>query len=91
MHPVPWWDGEARADRGSLSHPQTQLPHRVARLVVGSRGPPFGHFRTLAGRIGPLAFENADYDADGDMLYLHVEPPTEAEASRAPSVSLGSP
>ncbi len=29
--------------------------------------------------IGPLAFDHADY-VDGDVLYLHVGPPAEAEA-----------
>ena len=35
-------------------------------------------------RIGPLAFDHADYDADGDVLYLHVGAPTEAEGEETP-------
>lgn len=34
--------------------------------------------------IGPLAFDHADYDADGDVLYLHVGAPTEAEGEETP-------
>ncbi len=29
--------------------------------------------------IGPLSFDHADYDADNDVLYLHVGAPQEAE------------
>jgi len=35
-------------------------------------------------RIGPLAFDHADYDADGDVLYLHVGAPSEAEGEETP-------
>jgi hypothetical protein len=46
--------------------------------------------------IGPLVFDHADYDSEGDILYLHVGAPQDAEAeetrramfcalSRAPS------
>lgn len=35
-------------------------------------------------RIGPLAFDHADYDADGDVLYLHVGEPSPAEAEETP-------
>jgi len=34
--------------------------------------------------IAPLAFDHADYGADGDVLYLHVGPPTEAEGEETP-------
>lgn len=30
-------------------------------------------------RIGPLVFDHADYDQDGDVLYLHVGPPQAGE------------
>ena len=30
-------------------------------------------------RIGPVAFDHADYDAKNDVLYLHVGEPREAE------------
>ena len=30
-------------------------------------------------RIGPLSFDHADYDADGDVLYLHVGAPQAGE------------
>jgi hypothetical protein len=26
-------------------------------------------------KIGPLAFDHADYDSEGDVLYLHVGAP----------------
>ncbi len=29
--------------------------------------------------IGPLVFDQADYDADGDVLYLHAGTPVPAE------------
>lgn len=29
--------------------------------------------------IGPLVFDHADYDAEGDVLYLHVGSPREAD------------
>jgi uncharacterized protein YuzE len=35
-------------------------------------------------RIGPLAFDHADYDAGGDVLYLHVGPPRPAEGEETP-------
>lgn len=35
-------------------------------------------------RIGPLVFDHADYDADGDVLYLHVGGPQESEAETTP-------
>ena len=34
--------------------------------------------------IGPLVFDQADYDADGDVLYLHVGSPREAEGEETP-------
>jgi hypothetical protein len=30
-------------------------------------------------RIGSVAFDHADYDAENDVLYLHVGEPQEAE------------
>jgi len=35
-------------------------------------------------RIGPLVFDHADYDADGDVLYLHVGVPQAAEGEETP-------
>jgi len=35
-------------------------------------------------RIGPLVFDHADYDAESDVLYLHVGPPQEAEGDETP-------
>lgn len=35
-------------------------------------------------RIGPVAFDYADYDAENDMLYLHVGAPKEAEGEETP-------
>jgi hypothetical protein len=34
--------------------------------------------------IGPLVFDQADYDPDGDVLYLHVGAPREAECEEPP-------
>ncbi len=34
--------------------------------------------------IGPLSFDHADYDADNDVLYLHVGAPQEAEGEETP-------
>jgi len=34
--------------------------------------------------IGPLNFDHADYDADSDILYLHVGPPQPAESEETP-------
>jgi uncharacterized protein YuzE len=34
--------------------------------------------------IGPLVFDHADHDADGDVLYLHVGPPQPAEGEETP-------
>ena len=34
--------------------------------------------------IGPLAFDHADYDAEGDVLYLHVGMPQDAEGEETP-------
>ncbi|MBV9423578.1 MAG: hypothetical protein JOZ98_11750 [Solirubrobacterales bacterium] len=33
-------------------------------------------------RIGPLEFDHADYDAEGDVLYLHVGQPSPAKAKK---------
>jgi len=35
-------------------------------------------------RIGALVFDHADYDADGDVLYLHLGPPQPAEGEETP-------
>jgi uncharacterized protein YuzE len=35
-------------------------------------------------RIGSLVFDHADYDADGDVLYLHIGPPQPAEGEETP-------
>lgn len=35
-------------------------------------------------RIGPLVFDRADYDAGGDVLYLHVGDPVKAEGEETP-------
>jgi uncharacterized protein YuzE len=35
-------------------------------------------------RIGPLVFDHADYDADGDVLYLHVGQPQPGEGEETP-------
>lgn len=35
-------------------------------------------------RIGPLAFDHADYDQDGDVLYLHVGLPEPGEGEETP-------
>ena len=34
--------------------------------------------------IGQLVFDRADYDADGDVLYLHLGPPQPAEGEETP-------
>jgi uncharacterized protein YuzE len=34
--------------------------------------------------IGPLSFDHADYDADGDVLYLHVGAPQDAVGEETP-------
>ncbi|MBN9623330.1 MAG: DUF2283 domain-containing protein [Actinobacteria bacterium] len=35
-------------------------------------------------RIGTVTFDHADYDADSDVLYLHVGEPQEAEGEETP-------
>src|SRR3954469_11712062 len=35
-------------------------------------------------RIGHITFDHADYDAGGDVLYLHVGGPQEAEGEETP-------
>lgn len=35
-------------------------------------------------RIGSAEFDQADYDAEGDVLYLHVGAPKEAEGEETP-------
>lgn len=35
-------------------------------------------------RIGPVSFDRADYDAENDVLYLHVGEPQEAEGEETP-------
>lgn len=34
--------------------------------------------------IGPLSFDHADYDADGDVLYLHAGEPQAGEGEETP-------
>jgi uncharacterized protein YuzE len=34
--------------------------------------------------IGPVTFDHADYDADSDVLYLHVGEPRVAEGEETP-------
>ncbi len=38
-------------------------------------------------RIGPVAFDHADYDAENDVLYLHVGEPKEAEGEETPEAA----
>lgn len=35
-------------------------------------------------KIGPLVFDHADYDAEGDVLYLHVGAPQEGDGEETP-------
>jgi uncharacterized protein YuzE len=35
-------------------------------------------------KIGPVTFDHADYDADSDVLYLHVGEPQAAEGEETP-------
>ncbi len=35
-------------------------------------------------RIGPVTFDQADYDAEHDVLYLHVGEPQEGEGEETP-------
>jgi uncharacterized protein YuzE len=35
-------------------------------------------------QIGQLAFDHADYDADSDVLYLHIGEPQPAEGEETP-------
>jgi uncharacterized protein YuzE len=35
-------------------------------------------------QIGPLVFDQADYDAEGDVLYLHIGQPQSAEGEETP-------
>jgi hypothetical protein len=35
-------------------------------------------------KIGPLSFDHADYDAENDVLYLHVGPPEAGEGEETP-------
>ncbi|MFT3866637.1 MAG: DUF2283 domain-containing protein [Solirubrobacterales bacterium] len=35
-------------------------------------------------KIGPVTFDHADYDAENDVLYLHVGDPQEAEGEETP-------
>lgn len=35
-------------------------------------------------RIGSVAFDHADYDAENDMLYLHIGEPQNAEGEETP-------
>jgi uncharacterized protein YuzE len=39
---------------------------------------------TVNVQVGPYIFDHADYDADGDVLYLHIGPPQRAEAEETP-------
>jgi len=34
--------------------------------------------------IGPLVFDHADYDRDGDVLYLHIGAPQAGEGEETP-------
>ncbi len=34
--------------------------------------------------IGPLAFDHADYDPEGDVLYLHIGEPQPGEGEETP-------
>ena len=35
-------------------------------------------------KIGPVTFDHADYDADSDVLYLHIGEPQEAAGEETP-------
>lgn len=40
--------------------------------------------KSMRVQIGPLIFDHADYDAEGDVLYLHVGEPVGAEGEETP-------
>jgi uncharacterized protein YuzE len=35
-------------------------------------------------KIGPITFDHADYDPDGDVLYLHIGEPQPGEGEETP-------
>lgn len=35
-------------------------------------------------KIGSITFDHADYDAEGDVLYLHVGEPQKADGEQTP-------
>ena len=41
-------------------------------------------WREVKIRIGSVAFDLADYDAENDVLYLHIGEPREAEGEETP-------
>jgi hypothetical protein len=41
--------------------------------------------------IGPLSFDHADYDAENDVLYLHIGEPEQSRMRRRPRGTSGFP
>jgi hypothetical protein len=42
------------------------------------------NYEAIDVHIGTLVFDQADYDPDGDVLYLHVGSPRDAEGEETP-------
>jgi uncharacterized protein YuzE len=59
-----------------------QEPARIRHRGGAPEGPQA--MDTVNIRVGPLVFDHADYDAESDVLYLHVGPAREAEGEETP-------
>jgi hypothetical protein len=59
-----------------------QEPARIITAVANRKDPKAMEAMNI--RVGPLTFDHGDYDADGDVLYLHVGPPQPGEGEETP-------
>jgi len=59
-----------------------QQPGRIITAVTTLKDPK--GWKPVNVTIGPLVFDHADYDSEGDVLYLHVGAPQDAEGEETP-------
>jgi hypothetical protein len=74
------WDGPSRWLLVVVSF--EQQPGRII-TAVATRKDPHG-VEAVNVKIGPLVFDHADCDSEGDVLYLNVAPPRTLRERRAP-------
>jgi hypothetical protein len=60
------------------------MPVERADFSAYDRARPTKLMNAVDVKIGSLSFDRAEYDAEGDVLYLHIGEPVDAEGEETP-------